>query len=380
MKCPKCRTDVPVGAMQCPGCGQKFVAAKRCPHCGSTIQASATVCPQCKQAVGGAPARSTFDSASKRQSSFRWWRIPIYILVLMLGTGIGIVAGPHIRQNLSIPALASSVESLEASSISSASQVDLISQTETVNLDGEWEQPHSETDGGYQAATIMGDAIEIYWIDPVGNTRSLYWAGNIVIPDGAGNNFIWESQNDTAKTSGAILASSDSTKMFEYKDGEIRYEASVMGTTATMQLRKISDTVSSPIETNIGKPIPEQGTVNGVEISILSARQVTDYEGRNAILVKFGFSNPSPENTSFILATSVKAFQNGMELELASLYGVPDYDASNYMREIRDGAYLEVESGFVLSDNISDIEVEVFPLAGRGTPTLKKTFSINDLQ
>lgn len=89
MKCPKCGTDVPVGAMQCPGCGQKFVAAKRCPHCGSTIQASATVCPQCKQAVGGAPARSPFDSASKRQSSFRWWRIPIYILVLAIGFGAG---------------------------------------------------------------------------------------------------------------------------------------------------------------------------------------------------------------------------------------------------------------------------------------------------
>ncbi len=91
MKCPKCSTELPKGASQCPNCGQKFVTGKYCPHCRAVIPSTATVCPQCKQAVGGSPAPSPFDAGPKRQSSFRWWQIPIYILIFILGVGVGVV-------------------------------------------------------------------------------------------------------------------------------------------------------------------------------------------------------------------------------------------------------------------------------------------------
>lgn len=88
MKCPKCSTDLPAGTSECPQCGAKFVTGKYCPHCRAVIPSTATVCPQCKQPVGG--GNSPLDTQNQRQSSFRWWRIPIYILVFILGIGAGV--------------------------------------------------------------------------------------------------------------------------------------------------------------------------------------------------------------------------------------------------------------------------------------------------
>lgn len=87
MKCPKCGTELPKGASQCSNCGQKFVTGKYCPHCRAVIPSTATVCPQCKQPVGGSATLQ--GGRPQKQSRFRWWRIPIYILVLAIGFGAG---------------------------------------------------------------------------------------------------------------------------------------------------------------------------------------------------------------------------------------------------------------------------------------------------
>src|SRR5512146_112197 len=34
-KCPTCRTEIPEGAVRCPGCGRVFGEDNRCPHCNA---------------------------------------------------------------------------------------------------------------------------------------------------------------------------------------------------------------------------------------------------------------------------------------------------------------------------------------------------------
>lgn len=119
MKCPKCGANMPKGVTQCTECGTKFVAGKYCPHCHAVIPMTATVCPKCQQAVGG--GSSLFDSGPRKQSSFRWWRIPIYIVIFVLGVGVGVVSGKGLPTNSSIPASASLVESSEVSTQAAAS-------------------------------------------------------------------------------------------------------------------------------------------------------------------------------------------------------------------------------------------------------------------
>jgi hypothetical protein len=106
------------------------------------------------------------------------------------------------------------------------------------DLTGEWNQANSKSKDSYQAATISGDTIEIYWVSDNGDTKSLYWAGSFVAPTTADEPYIWNSENDHSKTDRAMLASTDDTKTMTYQNGVLSYKASAMGTTTTVKLKK----------------------------------------------------------------------------------------------------------------------------------------------
>lgn len=107
------------------------------------------------------------------------------------------------------------------------------------DLSGQWKQINNQSEDNYQGAIISGDKIEIYWVPNNGDTRSLYWAGSFDAPDTEDEPYYWNSRNDTAKTSGSMLASGDSEKRFTYEDGQISYSASIMGSTTKVRLEKM---------------------------------------------------------------------------------------------------------------------------------------------
>lgn len=106
------------------------------------------------------------------------------------------------------------------------------------DLTGVWTQV--DASDSYQQATIQGDTIEINWISSDG-TSALYWAGSFTSPENSAEPYSWTSNNDTSKTSGALLASGDATKEFTYENGTISYEVSMMGVTTTLQLEKTGE-------------------------------------------------------------------------------------------------------------------------------------------
>ena len=105
-----------------------------------------------------------------------------------------------------------------------------------LNLEGEWKQVNSASEDSYQIATIGGDEITVYWFDATTDTKSLYWAGTYVAPTEPGDTYSWESANDTEQTSMALMASPDEIKEFTYKDGQLQYDVSMMGSTQTVKL------------------------------------------------------------------------------------------------------------------------------------------------
>lgn len=111
-------------------------------------------------------------------------------------------------------------------------------EKQPADLTGDWKQVNSSSDDSYQQATISGDTIEIYWVSDNGDTKSLYWAGSFEAPTTADEPYSWESKNDHDKTDSALMASSDDTKKFTYEKNQISYEASALGTTATIRLEK----------------------------------------------------------------------------------------------------------------------------------------------
>lgn len=107
---------------------------------------------------------------------------------------------------------------------------------EPVDLTGEWTQTNANSPENFQSATITADSIVVSWNAP--DTKSLYWAGTVTVPEDGSTSFTFDSANDTSQTDSAMLASGDPTKTFTYADGELSYEVTALGTTMTVRLEK----------------------------------------------------------------------------------------------------------------------------------------------
>ncbi len=114
------------------------------------------------------------------------------------------------------------------------------------NLSGIWRSENNN--GNYHEATITENSIIINWVSDDGKTKSLYWAGTYTPPNEYVTEYSWVSNNDHDKTDSAMLASTDDTKEFLFKNGILSYSTSAMGTTTTMELSKYSDEFPSSDE------------------------------------------------------------------------------------------------------------------------------------
>lgn len=111
-------------------------------------------------------------------------------------------------------------------------------QKQPLDLTGEWKQVNSNAEDSYQVATIGDGVIVVNWVGDGGDTKSLYWAGTYVAPTEPADSYTWESQNDTAQTANALMASGDETKTFAYENGQISYELTALGTTMTVKMER----------------------------------------------------------------------------------------------------------------------------------------------
>lgn len=112
-----------------------------------------------------------------------------------------------------------------------------------------------------------------------------------------------------------------------------------------------------PAEEQTEQPAEEQASSKYV-VTIDGSTVTTDYEGKPAIIVDYTFTNNSDDATSFAVACSQKAFQNGVQLETAV---VLDDLGNGYLAEIKPGATTSARMAYSLADE-SDVTVEVTEL------------------
>ena len=109
-------------------------------------------------------------------------------------------------------------------------------------------------------------------------------------------------------------------------------------------------------------------------VTIDGCTQTTDYQGNPAIIVDFTFTNNSEEATSLAVACSLKAFQNGVQLESAI---TTDDLGNGYMAELKPGVTTNAKLAYELSDQ-SDVSVEVTELISLDDTILaEQTFSLS---
>lgn len=112
-----------------------------------------------------------------------------------------------------------------------------------------------------------------------------------------------------------------------------------------------------PAEEQTEQPAEEKAS-SKYAVTIDGSTVTTDYEGKPAIIVDYTFTNNSDDATSFAVACSQKAFQNGVQLETAV---VLDDLGNGYLAEIKPGATTSARMAYSLADE-SDVTVEVTEL------------------
>lgn len=181
-------------------------------------------------------------------------------------------------------------------------------EKEPLDLTGTWTQENAGD--SYQEAVITDDSINIYWISDSDSTRSIYWAGTYEASPENVDEYEWTSERDAAQTDMALLASSDETKDFTYKDGKISYEVSMLGTTTTMRLVQTSEDLPdyyTDAETEVETvDVPEKSiatyendTLTTEEATIkITGYEVIQSEYSSApytLIISFDFTNNSTE-------------------------------------------------------------------------------------
>ena len=113
-----------------------------------------------------------------------------------------------------------------------------VEQEAPADLTGSWKQTNSASQDAWMDAEIADGAITVNWVSNGGDTRSVYWVGTYEAPTEPGDSWSWESSRDKEQTDGALLASTNDTKVFSWENGELSFEASAMGTTTTVRMEK----------------------------------------------------------------------------------------------------------------------------------------------
>lgn len=91
------------------------------------------------------------------------------------------------------------------------------------------------------------------------------------------------------------------------------------------------------------------------EITVNSIKKGKDYEGNDAIIINYNWTNNSEETTNWMFSITTQVFQNGEELDSAIISG----SDNKGMKDIRPGTTLEgIEDAFKVNDE-SEIELEI---------------------
>ncbi len=102
-----------------------------------------------------------------------------------------------------------------------------------------------------------------------------------------------------------------------------------------------------------------EGQVGDYAVKITGVRLGKDYDGADAIILDYDFTNNSDETTSAMESLYFQLFQDGVELDFAIITGDDNYDSDSYMKDIRPGVTLSCQCAYVLGNTTSPVEVEV---------------------
>lgn len=108
-----------------------------------------------------------------------------------------------------------------------------------------------------------------------------------------------------------------------------------------------------PIDSNSDSTLIKLGDY---ELLYKDACIMTDYDGKDAIVMTLDFTNNSETNASYIWTVTETVMQNDTALEFSTVYIDNESLTDSQLTEIGPGETIEIKTAFVLVDTTSEIE------------------------
>lgn len=130
-----------------------------------------------------------------------------------------------------------------------------------------------------------------------------------------------------------------------------------------------------------------RGSVGVSGVYIKRAQLTRDDKGHSAVVFTYTWTNNSDQIATCVYSVSEMAFQNGIELDYASISDAAVYSPASSFKRLKPGASIDIQSAFVLWDDVSSVEFEVSKYedySGKGEivyrefllPDMEEVFSI----
>ena len=118
-------------------------------------------------------------------------------------------------------------------------------------------------------------------------------------------------------------------------------------------------------------------TLGDYTVTIDSCRLAEDWDGNPIAIVKYTFTNNSDEASSFNVAFTDSAYQDGVEMEHCYFADESaNYSDDNQSKKIKSDTSIEVEVAYTLNDTTTDIQVELEEFISFNDKIITKTFKI----
>ncbi len=105
----------------------------------------------------------------------------------------------------------------------------------------------------------------------------------------------------------------------------------------------------------------KDGAIGDFKCVVKKAEITKDWDGKDAVIITYDFTNNANDSYSFDGALEEKIFQDGIELEIAT---ITDDDEAKWFdtAEIKPGVTKEVKKAYLLRNKKSDLEIEISEL------------------
>lgn len=159
--------------------------------------------------------------------------------------------------------------------------------------------------------------------------------------------------------------------------------AATQGAQESEAIRESGPVQDSPEPSQDDRPapvsIPGSGNLGDYYVEIKGAYLLDDYQGNPAVVVTYAWTNNSQETTNAMAQLLEQTFQNGVELDRATISSSQRYEAGTSLRDVRPGAQAEVQCAFRLPNTTSPIEFEVSEFLSQSNTVVYATFDLTAL-